>query len=111
MTIHYEKDDQGIVVLSMDMPGRSQNVINEDLLNAFKGASERLFSEDSLSGIIITSSKKDFLAGADIDMLFQITEPKVLMEWLETYKMVLRKLETQDRPLVAAINGSALGGG
>jgi 3-hydroxyacyl-CoA dehydrogenase/enoyl-CoA hydratase/3-hydroxybutyryl-CoA epimerase len=111
MTIHYEKDDQGIVVLSMDMPGRSQNVINEDLLNSFKGVSEQLFSEDSLSGIIITSLKKDFLAGADIDMLFQVTDPKVLMEWLETYKMVLRKLETQGRPLVAAINGSALGGG
>ena len=84
---------------------------DQDFLHALQGANERLFSEDNLSGIIVTSLKKEFLAGADIDMLFQVTEPRVLTEWLETYKAVLRKLETMGKPLVAAINGSALGGG
>ena len=111
MTIHYEKDDKNIVVLSMDMENRSQNVINDVLLNALKNVSEKLFSDDNLAGIIITSKKKDFLAGADIDKLFQATDPKELMEWIENYKAILRKLETMDKPLVAAINGSALGGG
>jgi len=111
MAIHYEKDDQNIVVLSMDMENRSQNVINDDFLNALKNVSEKLYFEDNLSGIVITSKKKDFLAGADVDMLFQVTDPKELMVWLEDYKAVLRKLETMGKPLVAAINGSALGGG
>ncbi|UCD31420.1 MAG: enoyl-CoA hydratase/isomerase family protein, partial [Desulfobacterales bacterium] len=111
MTIHYRKDDHDIVVLSMDMAGRSQNVINDDLLNALRSVSAQLFSEENLAGIIITSLKKDFLAGADIDKLYQVTDPTAMMAWLETYKAVLRKLETMGKPLVAAINGTALGGG
>ncbi|MBW1692563.1 MAG: enoyl-CoA hydratase/isomerase family protein [Deltaproteobacteria bacterium] len=111
MTIRYKKDDKNIVVLSMDMENRSQNVINEALQDALKNVSARLFSDDDLAGIIITSEKKDFVAGADIDKLFQATDPKEMLEWLEDFKAVLRKLETLGKPLVAAINGSALGGG
>jgi len=111
MTIHYEKDDTNIVVLSIDMENRSQNVINDVLLGELKNVTSRLQSEDNLSGIIITSKKKDFLAGADIDKLFLVTDPLEMLEWLEDFKAILRKLETMGKPFVAAINGSALGGG
>ena len=111
MTIHYEKDNTNIVVLSIDMENRSQNVINDVLLGELKNVTSRLQSEDNLSGIIITSKKKDFLAGADIDKLFLVTDPLEMLEWLEDFKAILRKLETMGKPFVAAINGSALGGG
>jgi 3-hydroxyacyl-CoA dehydrogenase/enoyl-CoA hydratase/3-hydroxybutyryl-CoA epimerase len=111
MTIHYEKDDKGIVVLSMDMENRSQNVINDSLLNALKTVTQKLSSEDSLKGVVLTSKKNDFLAGADLDNLYMVTDPREMMEWLEGFKAIMRKLETMNKPVVAAINGSALGGG
>ena len=111
MTIHYEKDDKGIVVLSMDLENRSQNVINDSLLDALKKVTQKLFSEDGFAGVVLTSKKKDFLAGADLDKLYTVTDPQELMEWLEDFKAIMRKLETMDKPVVAAVNGSALGGG
>jgi 3-hydroxyacyl-CoA dehydrogenase/enoyl-CoA hydratase/3-hydroxybutyryl-CoA epimerase len=95
----------------MDMENRSQNVINDSLLNAFKRVTQKLFSEDSLAGVVLTSKKKDFLAGADLDKLYMATDPQELMEWLEGFKAIMRKLETMDKPVVAAVNGTALGGG
>ena len=94
MTIHYEKDDMNIVVLSMDLENRSQNVINDSLLKALKRVTQKLFSEDSLAGVVLTSKKKDFLAGADLDNLYMVTDPRELMDWLEEFKAIMRKLES-----------------
>ncbi len=110
--IRYERDADGIVTLTMDMPGRSANVINEVLAEALAAALDRLAQEkDAVSGVILTSAKSTFLAGADLEGLLALRDPAEAFRRAEQFKALLRRLETLGRPVVAAINGTALGGG
>ncbi len=111
MVFKYEKDDQNIVTLTLDMPGRSANVINEEFGAGFADALERLAAEEPLAGVVITSAKKTFLAGADINMLNEAMDPQSVFESTERFKEGLRTLETLGAPVAAAINGAAMGGG
>ncbi len=110
--INYQKDQQGIVTLTFDNPGKPVNVINIAFGEAFKNIIEKLQAEkDSIIGIIITSAKESFMAGADIDEMFNEKNPQNLFDRAQQFKAGLRYLETQGKPVVAAINGTALGGG
>jgi 3-hydroxyacyl-CoA dehydrogenase/enoyl-CoA hydratase/3-hydroxybutyryl-CoA epimerase len=109
--VKYEQDADGIVTLTLDMPGRSMNVLNEELTGPFGAAIEKIAGDASVKGVILTSGKKEFLAGADIDKVFKITDPKEAFTMAEQYKAFLRNLELCGRPVVAALNGTALGGG
>lgn len=109
--VKYETDADGIVTLTLDLPGRSMNVLNEELTAPLAAAIETIAGDDSVKGVILTSGKREFLAGADIDKVFRITDPKQAFAMAEAYKSLLRKLETCGRPVVAALNGTALGGG
>ena len=111
MAFDYQKDEQNIVTVTMDMPGRSANVINDEFSKAMITTVDKLEQEDSLAGVIITSAKKTFLAGGDLEMLFQQEDPEATFKLVEKGKALSRKLETLGKPLVAAINGTALGGG
>ena len=111
MAFDYQKDEQNIVTVTMDMPGRSANVINDEFSKAMITTVDKLEQEDSLAGVIITSAKKTFLAGGDLEMLFQQEDPEATFKLVEKGKAITRKLETLGKPLVAAINGTALGGG
>ena len=111
MAFDYQKDEQNIVTVTMDMPGRSANVINDEFSKAMITTVDKLEQEDSLAGVIITSAKKTFLAGGDLEMLFQQENPEATFKLVEKGKAITRKLETLGKPLVAAINGTALGGG
>ena len=113
-TIRWEQGEDGIVVLMLDDPGRSANTMNEAYLQSMDAVLDRLYAErDGLAGVIITSAKKTFFAGADLNELVRAT-PELAAEVgasLTRAKAQLRRLETLGRPVVAAINGSALGGG
>lgn len=109
--IQVEQDDNGVLVLTMDMPGRSANVLNDEFSTPFAKLIERIETDDSVTGVIITSAKKNFMVGADIDGLFEITDPADAFNMCEEFKAMLRRLETCGKPVVAALNGSALGGG
>lgn len=109
---HYSKDSDNIVTISMDMQGRSANVINEDFAKLWLEMIERLEREkNEITGVILTSSKSTFFAGADIDNLYKQTDPKAIFEMCEELKAQLRRLEALGKPVVAALNGAALGGG
>ncbi|MEU5696064.1 3-hydroxyacyl-CoA dehydrogenase NAD-binding domain-containing protein [Actinosynnema sp. NPDC020468] len=113
MAIHFERDDEGIVTLTMDMSG-SANVMNAEYHAAMGEAVARLEAEkDDITGVVLTSAKKTFFAGGDLNLLVTVTKENAAraLGFLEDMKGQLRRLETLGRPVVAAINGSALGGG
>ena len=111
MTFTYEKDADNIVILTMDMLGRSSNVLNDEFRIGFADVLNRLAEEDTLAGVIIASAKETFLAGADLDQLIALDDPKAAFDMAEAFKAELRRLEALGVPVVAALNGSALGGG
>ena len=109
--IRVEQDDNGVLLLTMDMPGRSANVLNDGFSTPFAELIAQIETDDSVTGVIITSAKKNFMVGADIDGLFEITDPAEAFAMCEAFKTMLRRLETCGKPVVATLNGSALGGG
>src|SRR5699024_7886621 len=113
-TIKWEKDDDGIVVLTLDDPKQSANTMDEDYAESMKATLNRLESErDSITGVVLTSAKKTFFAGGDLNDLIQATpdDAERLTNHNLAIKADLRRLETFGKPVVAAINGAALGGG
>ena len=102
--------DDGILVAAMDLPGRPMNVVADSLMAGIEAAVERL-AEADVKGLILTSDKADFCAGGDIDRMSAWSNPQEPFDASMAMKAVLRRLETQGKPVVAAINGHALGGG
>ncbi|WP_028852304.1 3-hydroxyacyl-CoA dehydrogenase NAD-binding domain-containing protein [Thermocrispum municipale] len=114
-TIRWESDADGIVVLTLDDPNQSANTMNSDYLQSLKATVDRLEAEkDQITGVVITSAKKTFFAGGDLNDLIKIRPEdaeRLTRESKEIIKAPMRKLETFGKPVVAAINGAALGGG
>ncbi|MDQ1257167.1 MAG: 3-hydroxyacyl-CoA dehydrogenase / enoyl-CoA hydratase / 3-hydroxybutyryl-CoA epimerase [Candidatus Hydrogenedentes bacterium] len=111
MAIEYSKDEQNIVTLTLDMPGRSANVINAEFTQALQSALDRLEKEEPLAGAIITSAKSTFVAGADLEFLLALEDPAAAFNMAEGLKALFRRIEKLGKPVVAALNGTALGGG
>ncbi len=112
--IRYEKGQDNIVVLTIDMPGQSANTMNAVYREAMGATVDRLEADkDSIAGVIITSAKKTFFAGGDLNELIKVTkaDAKPFYDMILNIKGQLRRLETLGKPVVAAINGAALGGG
>uniref|UniRef100_A0A5Q5BQ46 3-hydroxyacyl-CoA dehydrogenase n=2 Tax=unclassified Mycobacterium TaxID=2642494 RepID=A0A5Q5BQ46_MYCSS len=113
-TITWEQDSDGIVTLTLDDPTGSANVMNDHYKESMHNAVERLVAEkDSITGVVITSAKKTFFAGGDLKSMINTgpDDAEAVFENVESIKADLRKLETLGKPVVAAINGAALGGG
>jgi 3-hydroxyacyl-CoA dehydrogenase/enoyl-CoA hydratase/3-hydroxybutyryl-CoA epimerase len=112
--VRYEKDGDGIVTLTLDDPTASANTMNELYQRSMHAAVERLYDErDDVAGVVVTSAKKTFFAGGNLTLMMQATPddaPRFFAE-VEAMKADLRRLEKLGRPVVAAINGAALGGG
>lgn len=115
--VRYEAEG-GIVHLVLDDPQQGANIMNADYAAAMAAAVDRLAKDiandpESVTGVIISSAKETFFAGGDLKLMIQSTpdDAQRLFEDVEGIKATLRQLETIGRPVVAAINGAALGGG
>ncbi|MFE0648174.1 3-hydroxyacyl-CoA dehydrogenase NAD-binding domain-containing protein [Streptomyces sp. NPDC059534] len=113
-TIRWEQDATGIVTLVLDDPDQSANTMNQAFRASVKAIADRVEAEkDSIRGIIYTSAKKTFFAGGDLkDMIKAGPEhARDIFDSAIEIKNALRRIETLGKPVVAAINGAALGGG
>src|SRR3954449_2202518 len=113
-TIRYDKGDDGIVVLTLDDPNQSANTMNRAYIESMGATVDRLEKEkDDIKGVVVTSAKKTFFAGGDLHDLLAVTKEQSaeFAAGIREVKAQLRRLETLGVPVVAAINGAALGGG
>ena len=109
LTVNVDAD--GIATATMDSPGRSMNVLNDDLAVPLAALVERFATDASIKGLILASGKKDFLAGADVDRLRALSSAQEAFDESMRFKKILRRMELAGKPVVAAINGKCLGGG
>ncbi|WP_405859349.1 3-hydroxyacyl-CoA dehydrogenase NAD-binding domain-containing protein [Streptomyces sp. NBC_00090] len=113
-TIRWEQDETGIVTLVLDDPDQSANTMNQAFRASITAIADRVEAEkDSIRGIIYTSAKKTFFAGGDLkDMVKAGPEhAQGIFDGAIEMKNALRRIEKLGKPVVAAINGAALGGG
>lgn len=105
-----EKD--GIRILMLAHPSQSMNVIDEAFMDAYEAELKDLeANQDKLKGVIITSTKPEFIAGADLKMISKHTEFEAAKKFVWRLHDLFRRFELLKIPSVAAINGVALGGG
>lgn len=110
----YEIRPGGAALVTIDMDGGAVNVMNDAFLAMFNEVLDRLEAErDNLSGVIVTSGKSTFIAGGDIAKILELRGQgaEAGFAFVQGLKAQLRRLETLGLPVVAALNGSALGGG
>jgi len=117
-------DPDGILTVTWDMPGRSMNVFDQAAIEELEAIVARIAEDAAVTGVIVTSGKETFSGGADLNMLdrllagFRAAERAghgaAAMERLytEIFRLgdLFRRLETCGKPVVAAINGTCLGG-
>jgi 3-hydroxyacyl-CoA dehydrogenase/enoyl-CoA hydratase/3-hydroxybutyryl-CoA epimerase len=115
--IGYAVDGDGIATLTIDMLGRSMNVISDRLAKDLAQLIERAVADVAVKGVIVTSGKTSFIAGADLRELEQLAfgplknDARALLEHVALMGGIWRRLERCGKPFVAAITGTALGGG
>ncbi|WP_194825469.1 3-hydroxyacyl-CoA dehydrogenase NAD-binding domain-containing protein [Nocardia sp. XZ_19_231] len=112
--IGWEKDADGVVVLTIDDPSQGANTMNDAYLASMNATVDRLEAEkDDITGVVITSGKKTFFAGGDLKNMMKVGPDNAaeVVKMVTDVKAPLRRLEQLGKPVVAAINGAALGGG
>src|SRR5215216_6242362 len=120
-----ETDADGIALVTWDIPGRSMNVLDETSTTELEEILKQTTADAAVKGVVITSSKEAFCAGADLSMLEgmnvayakmlkekgEVAANQMLFDQSRRFSLVLRGIETCGKPWAAAINGLALGGG
>ena len=114
-TIQYTVDNDGIATLMLDLPGKSMNVLCDELISDLSACIEKVAGDESVKGAVIASAKAAFVAGADLTELVTAYDRGVTTqqgyEWSQGLTGVFRRMETCGKPFAVAINGLALGGG
>ncbi|WP_372697447.1 enoyl-CoA hydratase/isomerase family protein [Arthrobacter sp. JSM 101049] len=116
--VREDMHDDGILTWTLDAPGTAVNLLDAAFIAALAGrldAAEARLAEDqaAIAGIILTSAKESFCASADLDAMAAATptDAQAVYDLALGMASAFRRLETLGVPVVAAVNGSALGGG
>ena len=121
---HYNVDQDGVATLTWDVPGKSMNVLSFDALAELNDGIDKALADDAVKGIIITSGKKDFAGGMDLNILARMKEDagdnpaQGLFDGIMQMHALLRKIERAGmdaktnkggKPIAAALPGTAVG--
>jgi len=115
--VRYDLDADGIVTLTIDYPHKTMNVIDQAFMDSLGECIDKLAADPAVKGAIITSGKDAFVAGADLNAMEANLDKTasdsvpVLFEKFGSLSRLFRRLETCGKPVVAALNGTAMGGG
>jgi 3-hydroxyacyl-CoA dehydrogenase / enoyl-CoA hydratase / 3-hydroxybutyryl-CoA epimerase len=118
-------DADGIALVTWDMPGKSMNLIDRSVIEELGKLVEQIAGDAAIKGAVVTSGKDAFCAGADLTLLESLTRlftdmaksqgevaaATLLFNESRKLSQLYRRIETSGKPFVAAINGTALGGG
>ena len=117
-------DSDGIALVTWDMPGRSMNVLNAEVMEELSALVEKVAADAAIKGAVITSGKDAFCAGADLTLLERMSAvyadmlrkqgeqaaAQYVFDESRKASQLFRRLETSGKPWVAALNGTAMGG-
>ncbi len=120
----FETDEAGIATLIWDMPGRSMNIITEQVMDELESVIVQVAIDSAIKGCVIISGKESFSGGADlgmleassrryVDMVGTHGEEAAIQAFFDGSRrptLLYRRLETSGKPWVAAIDGICLGG-
>jgi 3-hydroxyacyl-CoA dehydrogenase / enoyl-CoA hydratase / 3-hydroxybutyryl-CoA epimerase len=125
--IHFtlDVDGDGLALVTWNSPGRSMNVLDAAVLDELAAIVEQVAADAAIKGVVITSGKDSFCAGADLTMLESMSRAHAelvasqgetaanqhVFEESRKTSLLYRRIETCGKPWVAAINGVAVGGG
>ena len=119
----FETDGDGVALVTWDMPGRSMNVLNPEVMGEFEQIIDRIAGDAAIKGAVITSSKG--VGGADLTFLRAANEEfgrrakaegheaamRAFVDGVKRLNFIYRRLETCGKPVAAAIDGVCMGGG
>src|SRR5687767_5261258 len=114
-TMHEEsivlrEDRDGVAILRLNRP-KALNALNAELIGALDRELAQLESAADVHGIVITGAgEKAFCAGADISAMADLT-PQEAMAWGRRGQALANRIQNHPKPVIAAVNGYALGGG
>jgi len=117
LNIRTALDGEGVLLATIDMPGRSMNVFSQDMMDSLEKLLDHVAADDAVRSVVLTSGKTAFLAGADLDMIRMFTERALTDSREQLHQLcghlgrLFRRLEKSEKPYIAAVNGLALGGG
>lgn len=111
--LHYKVDEDGIASIIWDMQDRPMNVLSPEARTVFVEALDKAIADPAVRGLLISSARDEFIAGADLTFVQTLrgADPLVVMQRMSPMRDALRRLEKSGKPSVAAIGGTALGGG
>ena len=115
-----QKDADGVAIITWDVPGKSMNVLSLDGAAELDALIDKALADDAVKGIVITSGKKDFAAGMDLNVIAAMKDggAQAVFDGIMGLHHALRKIElagmdpktkTGGKPIASALPGTALG--
>ncbi len=109
--ITIERNTNGVCTIWMDQKNEKINKIGPDLIGLFEEVFSELDKDNSIKAFVLSSKKKDFIAGADIEAFQKVEKPGDWKPIAQKGHAILNQIEKSKKPIVAAIHGNALGAG